>query len=618
MPEKSLSELLRAAAKASPYAFSDYYRRGRPIRRNPPPSPPQITFVITGKCALGCSFCFAGSATRRGIEVSPDRLRPVLEQCKGVPKAVLLGGEPFEHPGLVEIVKAAGAVFTDEIEIFTNGRMLPVDTGALDEILRSMEFGRKGPRIVLTLAADRFHLEKLGAQKLNGRVRQFLELKGRYGRYVRFNISDPAFQPEQYLARNVVTPVLRSISSELADYFAKLKNYSDIETGFYFNPILRQGGASPGACNTFPLRLSELARGGDMVIAPDLGDPVGKERLALFNSLNAAFASPPPGASVVGHMEGKGSLSLTDLCAKALSEGSRRPAVFRARRRTDEVVRALKLMHANPAAGWRNVAGRLLPVSRDTGELYLEAASWSEGVMLPLPALHALVRSLLSGDGAALKKGLLSFTAYFAALLGDGQRPRAPVLVSGWLDGMARIPAPEKIRISVGRACMDTGLGYWPAETAHPITPEVTISSGPKISWRLPGLQAARDGETDPGDLAVYTGFCRLLLGETAWRLARGEFLKLVKLKYPAGSEEKTLLARSIAGRDVPARLLLKEGSGDPLLLFRFFAYDPGRGGVAWDDRRLLETVLRGRWPNWEREKVKRLKAEMSARLQCL
>jgi hypothetical protein len=610
--------MLDAVAEARPYAFSDFYRRGRPVRQNPPPSPPQITFMITGRCSLKCRFCFARSAARRGVEIPLERLEPIFKQCRGVPKAVFLGGEPFEHPGIADIIRSASSAFTDEIEIFTNGRLLPEENDVLNRLLESMGSGENGPDLVLTLAVDRFHDERIGKLILARRISQLLDLKSRYGRKIRFNVSDSGFHPEQYLARNVIAPVLRAISPELEGYFKALKSPAEIESGFYFNPLFRQGGLSGDAGDTLPLRLSDIARGGDLVLAPDLGDPAGRERLALFTSLNAACAAPPPASSIAGHLEGRDSASPARLCRKAFKPYLKTKPAGRFITQSEEIFAVFKEFHDNAPAGWMKVAKRLLQIARDTGELVAEASSWSESVRLPFPALHALHTLLFRENHGAFERSLGIFASEFAGLLGKGVVPSAPVFVTNWVDGMARIPSASPLRFSLKEACLDTGLGYWPVETPHPLRLEVLIGPGARARWRLPGLAPALHGETGSGALSGYVRFWRIVFGETAWKLVVPKIINRIDRRFRAGSAEKMELVRALTCMEIPGKEFIQAGSGDPLLLFSFAAYDPGRGGVAWDERRLLETVLHGRWPNWEKSRVKKLKTEISARLKGL
>jgi len=63
---------------------------------------------VTERCNLHCAHCFV-SATREGVDMDPRRideeLLPRLSAAR-VSRVTLTGGEPFAHPGLLEIVDA--------------------------------------------------------------------------------------------------------------------------------------------------------------------------------------------------------------------------------------------------------------------------------------------------------------------------------------------------------------------------------------------------------------------------------------------------------------------------------------------------------------------------------
>jgi hypothetical protein len=515
-------------------------------------------------------------------EPALPRLEPVIEACRGVDKAVFLGGEPFEYAAIGGLLRLALLSFTREVEVFTNGSLLPRTAGALAKMVKEFERRGGGARLVMTLAVDGFHADRMGKDLLEARVRQFLKLRSDHGIKVRFNVSGGAFQAEQYLARGPVLAALEGISPALAAFFGSLLDPGEIEDAFYFNPVFLQGRMRSGA---LPLRLAETARGGDLVIGPDLGDPPGRERLAVFNTLNAACAVPPPTVSVIGHLEGKGARPLAELARKALGI---RPHPGCIPFDSKSAVSSIVASNDGSGAGWRIVAGRLLPTALDTGELALEATAWTEKMKMPLPVLHELMEMLSEHRPEAIRKSVKALTEAVIAPLGKRRLPAAPVMISRWLDGMARIPAGAPVRVPFGRTCIDTGLGWWPGETGFPLDARVMISQGPSISWSAGEISEARPGESGPADLAAWTRTWRLLAGEHCWNSAVPALKKEARRRYPADSGDGSL-AGLISEKTVPGRDLFDRAAADPTVLFGFFGHDPRRGGPAIDDGKLMK-----------------------------
>lgn len=94
---------------------------------------PQITFCITSKCTLKCRDC--GSLipefnSRTHINMSIDEFKFNLDKITTVAnkirRAVLLGGEPFIHPNLDEMINLICSKSNiDILEIMTNGTKIP-------------------------------------------------------------------------------------------------------------------------------------------------------------------------------------------------------------------------------------------------------------------------------------------------------------------------------------------------------------------------------------------------------------------------------------------------------------------------------------------------------------
>lgn len=88
---------------------------------------------VTERCNLHCAHCFV-SAGREGLDMSLQQVReavlPQLREAR-VSRLTLTGGEPFAHPDLVPIVRAARSLDMT-VTVCTNATL--VEPGAIDEL----------------------------------------------------------------------------------------------------------------------------------------------------------------------------------------------------------------------------------------------------------------------------------------------------------------------------------------------------------------------------------------------------------------------------------------------------------------------------------------------------
>ena len=93
---------------------------------------------VTNKCSMGCSHCME-DATPEGTDMSLETFAKALEFSEGlealapVRMTMLSGGEPTDHPDILELIKMAEAP-GHFISLLTNGLWLE-DEGLRDEIL---------------------------------------------------------------------------------------------------------------------------------------------------------------------------------------------------------------------------------------------------------------------------------------------------------------------------------------------------------------------------------------------------------------------------------------------------------------------------------------------------
>src|ERR1700724_4409424 len=127
----SKSELLRGLVRQAPFVvknFQLYFRNGwrRHILRTKVVAPYAVTFYVTHKCNLACSYC-----TQKEPDVFSDELGTVdtLELLRRIRKEsdsmVITGGEPTLRSDIEEIVAAARfACQFRSVLLITNGTLL--------------------------------------------------------------------------------------------------------------------------------------------------------------------------------------------------------------------------------------------------------------------------------------------------------------------------------------------------------------------------------------------------------------------------------------------------------------------------------------------------------------
>jgi radical SAM protein with 4Fe4S-binding SPASM domain len=147
--EHSVDDVLREHCRAAKKPFEVVARETLPfldalskrgIIGAPPPLPlpptdvtrlSNLTFNITNRCNLQCSWCY--NAQSAGSEIAVPALMNWLRAGAGYldrhAALIILGGEPFlDQPRLLKCIGEAREFFTDEILISTNGTLLSRET----------------------------------------------------------------------------------------------------------------------------------------------------------------------------------------------------------------------------------------------------------------------------------------------------------------------------------------------------------------------------------------------------------------------------------------------------------------------------------------------------------
>lgn len=77
----------------------------------------ELTYEITNMCSLKCLHCSTEADEHGDIFVTPEEVKETLKRYPDFPLVRLSGGEPFEHPKLVEIVR----IIERQLKILSNG-----------------------------------------------------------------------------------------------------------------------------------------------------------------------------------------------------------------------------------------------------------------------------------------------------------------------------------------------------------------------------------------------------------------------------------------------------------------------------------------------------------------
>lgn len=80
------------------------------------------------QCNFQCQYCYVGQAKTPVSELTPDEIRRVILEAKGLGarKIIALGGEPMIYPGILEMlefIRSEGLA----VEVFTNGTHITAD-----------------------------------------------------------------------------------------------------------------------------------------------------------------------------------------------------------------------------------------------------------------------------------------------------------------------------------------------------------------------------------------------------------------------------------------------------------------------------------------------------------
>lgn len=265
--------LLDTLVAIEPLHFASFYQRTRLYRGATRPAPPEVVLDLTQDCPLTCAFCLAGATRGGGLRISDATLAHLETELNGVPKVLLVGGEPLTHPEIDAILRRLRAHHA-ELEVVTGGVTLPPEPGRFAEWLQRRTVAAEGSgRLTLTLSVDRWHCAAVGESLFAARIDRMLALADSLppGLSVRFLVTDPALPTVGYLQRRDIELCLDALHPGLRARFDRAWRDHDVDTWFRFGPVVRLGEAAEMAAE--PLDAADMAWAGEVILSPRADKP---------------------------------------------------------------------------------------------------------------------------------------------------------------------------------------------------------------------------------------------------------------------------------------------------------------------------------------------------------
>lgn len=293
--------VLHTLFAVEPLYWTSFYERARFFRGRPAPHPPEVVFDLTKDCPLDCDFCFAADTLHSGIRIDPPQLADLAHSLRGLPRVLLLGGEPLTHPAIdacLDLLDEPGR----RICIYTNGLPLPEDPGRRAGWL-DRRFARLHARVELTLSVDRFHRDQLGEAAFSARIDALLGLVERPDAPVdvRFNVTADSLSTGGYLVADRVVATLDGLHPGLRPLFERAMRSGRVDAHFQFNPVIQMGRAAASE--------GELLNAGDTLLKPQVVvGPRPGGGIGLVSSLPATWMRRVPDPLAVAEV-GQGGLA---------------------------------------------------------------------------------------------------------------------------------------------------------------------------------------------------------------------------------------------------------------------------------------------------------------------
>jgi hypothetical protein len=629
----NLGQVCERIAFMDPHFFSSFYRRVLVLRDSPQPASPFVTVDVTHRCSLKCPFCIAASVLDQR-EMPLETFARVCREVSGVSRLTLIGGEPFEHRSLADMISLARTC-APEIEVFTNGLFLGTREEEVTRQLRKRIPDPSSDWLTLVLSVDPGHASQMTWERLRNAVRLLLKAEHLGLCRARFSITHESLTTGQYQDQSTVRGALAAVTSDLLDVFDQRLETNRIHETFYFNSVICgqvAGGQSsdPGLTTQAPDGGSEFLRLEDLVLSPEVAvtfDPQGDA--LTVTSLSSMWTRRPPPATVLGFTHRAGlELALVaagghDEIASLISgEGTVPPsaahplwleawmsALNDGHETRLRLLRAYGPFHhtlcADGAVEAVNHQARryLAFLSRGTGDRVLLMGGTDEFDRLAFPVLAKLIGYLAADPGfqpALLRAAVSSTVASFGLHQGGPARPT----YVGWREILGkRVPLAEGESHPIDRVHLPGESGFG-AKDELVLRPTVQFHPDGSIALELPGIVPS----AEPANEASLRCSLERILG--MWGALGGEsFAKdvLDALPAPFGNLGAAVTPNPLRP-PVPANDLVKT--------FEACSFQRNRNAADWDNPELLGLVLASADSRFSMTSRKEFRSRVMARIR--
>jgi|GEM_PF-4961126 len=604
---------LNLMAETSPHYFSSFYTRGKLINGRIPAAPATLIVDLIKQCSFGCAFCFAGDTENRGRMFNPQQLKELLQNLSGIPKIVLIGGEPFEHPQIGEVLEIVYAAASQEVEIFTNGAAVPVEAQAADAWLAGILGKAPSDKLVLTLAADACHKKIHSPERFENLVETFIRWNDNDVR-TRFNVTDGRIYTGDYMDLPAMRAVMNDLSPAILREFEKALAADQLTTRFYLNPLVaqgRQGAEEPGV---------EYLRPADMLFSPELVLTLNRNGQPEYRAaLNAAWMDDPPDYLVLGKAD-------ADLMPRIAGEIAARKlgdaAAGMLKAASGEVMLDIESLAAQVVCDdfgiicrnrdeyfWR-LAEKLWSIIEKPQPFTWDLSGYYNIDRVGLPVLHLLLDKMSV-------RGMLD-EAFYGRLLNiwqpyidGGANPPQPC---AFFDrhNLGRLPEERGGLIPLKNAGLHSGFGDWPRRFDYTLKPTLLLAPGGDVHYTFDTRIEWLTGDGSEESAAHLLDFMALMLPPAV----NAEFRR--RLAASASQDSPLPRIMQVSGATDRFSSEVDFFFTDPETLFNYVAFDRNSNELPYNNKTLLQSLLQLDMSDFPRERAEAWRARLQYHLKKL
>ncbi len=630
--------LLSAMSQVFPYHWSSFYTKGKLLKGDPVPTPPTLIIDLIKQCSFGCPFCFASDTQSRGRMLTLSQLTPIIEGFRGIPKVTLIGGEPFEHPQIKEIMQLLWNNVTEEVEIFTNGAAIPDELESADNWLTGLLPPDASRSLCLSLAADNCHKDRHGDKRFELLVSRLLYWQSRGLCCARFNVTDGRFYTLDYIDLPTAREVIDELSLRLWNEFKEALAHDRLVDLFYLNPLIVQGRQPDEGPLLEYLRVSDFIFNPEMVLSMDRDN-----KPVLLSALNAAWMKSPPqslvlsdfseesieevvSSKVVGRrlkfdriqglqelfeayasgrheniesIAGDGDDSLLPELRDAILSGDSGSIenLFEAAL----ILHDFKAILSSPELYFEGLADEILKIIEQPQRMPLEVTGHYNTDKLGLPVLQMVVKKLL-GRGDNKKYFWSCFQKLWQPFLDCGDKGLEPLLIAE-SRSLGRLPRDYGGPVPLDLTTLHTGFGDWPGSSDYLLETRLIIRPGRVVEYGFSSeIQWFETGSgTDSAERLLL--YCDMLLGNELASELRDRMQKLARC-----DTAKELFSKP---PNDPLSTHTAQFFSNPQTLYEYVAFDRNRNKAVYDNPHLLEKLLNLDYKGFAENRVKKWKRKL-------